>query len=846
MSSLPIESIRSTFESSLQTRSPLVVVSPTGSGKSTQLPLWLADHVQGKVLVVEPRRVACKALATFVSKTLKQEVGGKVGFRVRFDSQVSAATRVEFVTPGVALRLLHGSDGNDYDAVMLDEFHERHWEVDLLAMLLLAELKNNPQRKLVLTSATLAGKELAEQIDGRLLEADGRSYPVQLSHSGQVSGPTPRDLEARVEEAVTSVLRSSDPVDQGDILVFLPGKREIGACRQQLEPMARRHGMVLVPVHADLPSKELSRALDGTIQERKIYLATNVAETSLTLPGVTVVMDSGLARMRIHRRGRSALALVPIPLALMEQRKGRAGRVAPGHCIRLWQESFRPEATLKPEVERIELDDLLIQAGAHGFDGSRFREAPWVTPPPDFAIEEARERLHRMSALDSKGCLTEAGDELADWPVSAQEASFLVGAPEPLLGVLCDLVAVLQLRGSFLSPLHRFSSKDMEAIVDERKELLGHCKDEVSLELTCLRSGNVEKHGLRRRALQQARSIASQLRRRSRLAVIQPTQDSSPLPTTEELATWILQRNPDFGFVLRQRAKNAEKRPNKRGRESTQQPWANDEMEVLVEPFVPLLDDENYKPPQAGLIFRHAWIGGVGLRIIGKGEMVLPCSLQTLAEAGLGEQQWSEPQVQRAGSRKRVVAHLCQTLAGVDLVREERDLKGEALCRALASLSFHGQWSPKWAAAVLDAAHLLKVLHEWPSMDKTWNSLPDSQHIWTDPEAFLARTFRELGVEHLEDVSLLEVSDVVPPMEEWCGLDSYTLSQWVDDFPRVWEFQGATYECHAFPRKRTVVMEPANGAASKKKEPNGKLLPRFRNFQVEFKKASRRVVLRKR
>lgn len=846
MSSLPIVAIRSSFQRALEQKVPIVVVSPTGSGKSTQLPLWLNESLPGKVMVVEPRRVACKALANFVAQQSGESVGETVGYRVRFDSKVSSKTKVEFVTPGVALRLLQGSDKATYSSVMLDEFHERHWEVDLLAMLLRADYHRNHDRQIVLTSATLAGKELAESIGGQLLEAEGRSYPVDLSFMGGVSGPTARDLDDRVVEAIQHVLHSSAEVNQGDILVFLPGKREIEASRQALLPLAQKNKLTVLPVHADLPPDVLQRTLSGIIRERKIYLATNVAETSLTLPGVTVVIDSGLARMRIHRGGRSALALVPIPLALMEQRRGRAGRVAPGHCIRLWQESFRPDTTLKPEVERIDLDDLVVQAGAAGWDGEQLAEAPWITPPPDFALEEAQARLQRIGALDGNARTTKAGQELAYWPVSALEATILLDAPEELQPVLADLVAMLQQRGSFLSHLHRLPSQQAEEVVDNRKELFADCRDEVTMELLCMRFGSVDKHGLRRRSLQQARAIASQLRKRLNLSVTRPNQDDSPLPDSEVLASWILKRAPHYGFVLRPRALKP-KKPSKRGprKERMSQPWANDHMEIMVDPFVPMVEFDDYKPPRAGVILRHAWIGGHGLKIVGKGELVLPCSYETLAEAGLGEQEWSDASLVKDKSGTHVVAALCQTFAGVDLIRDERELRGEALCQTLARLSMQSQWKPAFAATILDAAHLLKLFHDWPKLDRTWEAIEPDYHIWEDPESFLASQFQLLGVEQLEDTELLEPEDVRPPLDEWTRVDVFTLQEFVDSFPRQWEHHGAVYQCSVFPRKRLVQMEPANNSASKKQEPNARLIPRFHNFKVEFRKASRRIVLRK-
>ncbi len=843
---LPIVAIRGAFVDAMARPSPVVVVAPTGSGKSTQLPVWMEERCDGVVMVVEPRRIACRALAEFVASQYSEAVGGRVGYRVRFDSAICENTRIEFVTPGVALRLLRGPSKERYQAVLIDEFHERHWEVDLLVMLLRAEVEQGLSRKLVLTSATVAGEELAEEIGGTLLEATGRTFPVSLSYLTDVSGPTRRDLEERVVQGVKYALGSETPDDTGDILVFLPGKGEIDGCRRLLSQALSAESFDLVPVHADLPTQRLVQALGEHGGRRRIFLATNVAETSLTLPRVTVVIDAGLARMRIHRGGRSALALVPIPADLMMQRAGRAGRVAPGRCIRLWQQSYRPEPFLQPEIERVELDDLLIQAACYGWDGPQIGEAPWVTPPPSFALEEAQLRLQQMGALNATYRVTELGRALTDWPVSAQEASLLVGAPPELQSVLADTIALLQQRRSLMLPAPLLPSKQQEEIVEERRLLLAGCGNEVYVELMCLRQGDVRKHGLHANSLRHTRSIARQLRTLMGLKVVDVTKERSPLPSSDEFAGWFLHRVPAMGFVLRPRALKEGKKTRRGGRSKRREhPWANGLLEVMVEPFEPVDADSSQRPPTAGVILAHTWIGERGLKIRGKGRLLLPCSPKTLASAGLGDASLEEPKLLKKDGSLEVIAVVTQKLAGVTLRAETTSLRGASLCEAAASFLLQNRWLKGAGELVLDDLHLLRLLHEWPSHEKSWSLPPETHRGWDDPVLFVSQTLLDLGVEESSDLSLLSTEDVRPNIEALVGVDRYTLEELRRDFPRLWSLHGATYKCIVKPRQYKVEMQPENAQARKGKEPSASLLPRFRGFQVDYRRASRLVSLRK-
>src|SRR5690606_18810652 len=274
------------------------------------------------------------------------------------------------------------------------------------------------------------------------------------------------DLSDRVAEAVDATLREGPP---GDVLVFLPGKGEIERCARALVGRP----VTVCPVHGGLPPEALMRAFEGA-GGRRVFLATNVAETSLTLPGVTTVIDSGLVRRRQHQAGRSVLALVPISRASMDQRAGRAGRVAPGRCVRLWGERFAAEPTTPPEIVRVELDDLVLRAAGCGVPARELATAPWVDPPPAFALQAALQRLRSTGALDDEGGLTAVGRARARLPVSAFSARVLADPPPELVDTVADVVALVELGRDLLLP----GGTD-ERTSEARRERFGAAVDEL-------------------------------------------------------------------------------------------------------------------------------------------------------------------------------------------------------------------------------------------------------------------------------------------------------------------------------------------------------------------------------
>ncbi len=805
MHPLPIDALERRFVSLCRPGARVVVSAPTGSGKSTRLPWWMADGLRGRILVVEPRRVAARALATYGAKLRGESVGARVGYRVRFDAAESEDTEILFVTPGMALALL-ADDGPSFAGVLVDEFHERGWETDLVTALVQSG-HMGPDAALVVCSATLARDALCEVLQAEPLSGQGRAFDVSLQWDGQ-GGPSLDGLAERVRAATRRAFEHD-----GDVLVFLPGKREIGACRTALSDF--READVL-PLHGGLSAAEMQRAL-GPADRRRVFLATNVAETSLTIPSVTTVIDSGLERRHVHRGGKVVLSVVPISLASAEQRRGRAGRVRAGTCTRLWSQAFELAAATPPQIERIDLDDVLLRAGMCGVPPAEASKLPWVTAPPSFAVDAALARLRASGAIGDDGRLTDTGRLQAKLPVSWVGARVLTNPPRELASALCDVVAVMEIGRELLDA--SCSERQSEA----RADLFHGAGDEVDVALRCVRDGDARVHALRPRTLEECRRLARSLSR----AIGAPATIEAPEPRA--LARCIAAAVPELVFVRRARADRARDKPSRGG-----EPWGNGDVEVFLHPYrVPSLDRQP-KPPVAGVVLEREWLG-VGQRARGVGRLLMRLELVDLAALHLGEATAGEIRVVKG----RVVAEVTRTLAGITLSRGVEEVTGDALRDALVALVLRGTLMKGLAASLLDALHGWSVLAAWGRREG--HVLPDPP---PDAAAYLRSRFESLGVEGLEDLQLLEHDDVLPAATELAveaGMDPRLAVALPSDLPRTLELPGGRYACSVDVPTRTVELLPVGGT---KKEPAAGLLPRFRGFSVVFVKASRRLRLR--
>jgi len=422
---LPIDEVLPELERALRSARAVVLEAPPGAGKTTRVPWalqsWLGDS---EVLVSEPRRLAARMAAKRVADERGEVLGERIGYSVRFEEVASARTRIRYATEGIVLRrLLADPTLRGVGAVILDEFHERHLATDLLLVLLhRLSRTTRPDLKLVVMSATLDAEPVAQFLDDcPRLRSEGRMFPVSIEY---LPKPDDRPLEKQIVSAVRQAV-NDEPV--GDVLVFLPGAGEIRKAKTALEALASEADLLLLPLHGDLPIAEQARAVEPA-KQRKVVLATNVAESSVTVDGVTVVVDSGLARVAGHSpwSGLPTLALEPVSRASGTQRAGRAGRTKPGRVLRLYTkgdyESRRAHDA--PEIVRSDLCEAFLIL--HGAGVSEPEKLHFLDDPPKARVDGARELLTLLGAFATTGGLSELGKRLLRFPVSPRLGRLLV------------------------------------------------------------------------------------------------------------------------------------------------------------------------------------------------------------------------------------------------------------------------------------------------------------------------------------------------------------------------------------------------------------------------------------
>ncbi|MFP3940927.1 MAG: helicase-related protein [Thermoanaerobaculia bacterium] len=851
---LPIESLRPAFEEAIE-EGPVVVSAPTGSGKSTRVPAWCP----GRVLVVEPRRVACRSLAQRVAQLEKAELGREVGYHVRGERRASDATRILFATPGVALRRF--DEIGTWDAVVLDEFHERGLETDLL----LALLAGRPPARLVVMSATVAGDRVARHLGGRHLRGEGRVHPVEVRYRpGGTLLPAIRGLEGRVVKAVAEARDL-----QGDVLVFLPGKGEIASCAAALRgsPAVRAAGFEVLELHGGLSLAEQSRAF-ATGGGRKVILATNVAETSITLPGIGVVVDAGLVRQTRWYRDRGFLTLVPVAADSAEQRAGRAGRTRPGVCLRLWSEEAQLAPRTPPEVHRESLTPLVLAAAALGEDAA---ELPFLDPPREDALATAQEELVALGALETGGATREAdsgarpgaappeergGRDGAGTPrTDRQEAGLtdrgrrLFGLPlDPGLGRILieaearrdgeperfartfedvvDLVSALAVDRPLPKPPRNVLDAHADPRAPEPAADPAHC-DAVATLVAFRAAARGKPAGPAAEALNTARRL--------REAFGLPA-GRGDLPAPERpvdrraLAAVLLAADPRLVHVARRRG-------GRRGKSGGKVAWAagGPELTLARESAATAADDGI---DAAAVLATHAV--GSGFR---KMQLLATCAVPLpmgwLVEEGFGEERLGEPALDGG----RIVARVERVWAGRVLGAREEVPRGARAREALAELFLGGRvfsGARERAAERLEAARLAWSLGTRSGDRRTegWTEVlselfgaeegaPDPPELF-ELAAWARWRIGRLGFESGEDLALLSGEDLLPPElppEIQAVLDR--------DYPRRLELPDATYEMEYDPARRTVTLVKTSGG--RKAPPSLRFLPRFAGFRVRVR-----------
>lgn len=441
---LPVGAIAAEVNTTLAAHSRIVVTAPPGAGKSTLLPLTILDSIpDGKVIVLEPRRIAACQIAERMASMIGERVGDTVGYRVRFDTKVSHNTRLEVVTEGILTRMIVDDSTLDgISAVIFDEFHERSLASDV-ALALVREVQQllRPDLKIVIMSATIDADAICRAIDAPLLVSEGKMHEVEIRYSEEA---TPENCATLVARTISMAHRSHE----GDILAFLPGQAEIMRCMELLG--SALPDTVICPLYGLLsPAQQREAILPDSNGRRKVVIATPVAETSLTIEGVRVVIDSGLCRTLVFdaRSSLSHLETVRISMDMARQRSGRAGRVATGVCYRLWSKAteLRMDDSRTPEILNADLAPVTLDIAA--WDGSRIAGLPWLTPPPAAHIAQAEKLLQGLGAIDDAGNITPHGRSLQSIPCHPRIAKMIAiahNAEEKSLAA--DIAALLEER----------------------------------------------------------------------------------------------------------------------------------------------------------------------------------------------------------------------------------------------------------------------------------------------------------------------------------------------------------------------------------------------------------------
>lgn len=458
---LPVKEIIPETLEKLNSDNTLIINAPAGAGKSTLLPLALldAEWIQGKkILMLEPRRLAAKSIASRMAHFLGEKVGETIGYRIRFENRTSENTKIEVLTEGILTRMIQSDNAlEDVAMVIFDEFHERSIHADVaLALCRESQQVLRPDLKIMIMSATLDMPVLKTLLKSDSVTSEGRIFPVDIKYEGDTD-------EFSIVEQTCSVVKKATKHNEGDILVFLPGQGEILRCQDNLRKDLR--DFAIVPLYGSLPMNKQHAAIfpnrDG---KRKVVLATSIAETSLTIEGIKVVVDSGFGRTQKFdpRSGLSRLQTIRISQDAADQRAGRAGRLSPGVCYRMWSEVThgRLEPHLLPEILQADLSSLMLDMAQWGV--TDIQQMTWLTTPPKGAVAQARDMLHDLEALKN-GKITPHGENMAKLPCHPRIAHMLLMAEDSdHLALAADIAAFLEER----DPLGREAGIDINTRIE--------------------------------------------------------------------------------------------------------------------------------------------------------------------------------------------------------------------------------------------------------------------------------------------------------------------------------------------------------------------------------------------
>ncbi|MFV8458036.1 helicase-related protein [Vibrio owensii] len=779
MSQLPIDSLQAEFDQ-LVNHHHLVVEAETGSGKSTRLPLWAANH--GRVLVIEPRRIACTSLAEFLAEQSGQPLGKQIGYAIKLHAHYDEKTKVVFVTPGVALRWFAEDKLASFDIVMVDEFHERRWDIDLLT----AILKQEKQHRLIVTSATLEGEKLASYLDAKRLRSEGRCFPVTVTHRSMDSRylPNKKGCENDVVRTVKEALED----EEGDILVFLPGRKEITQCAQMLQSI---DDVMVVKLHASVSDEERHRAL--TVQkQRKVVLATNVAETSLTIPNIRVVIDSGLERRTVQRNGRTALTLTNISKASAAQRMGRAGRVAEGTCIRLFGEHAPLELVTPPELHREELVEPMLAAACCGY---RLSELSFLDSVPEKSLNSALQTLQGMAAIDEQGDITEHGKKVYPLPIDALFADLVTR-----IQTKSEREAMIDLAAALSVPAQLYQLQGGESAEALAQEEPFGC--DASLMIRLVRGEQLSGINLDASVLEEAQGLAKQMREVFEL----PDLEVASRYKRDELTKAIATLHPELVFVRRERRRDA---------------LGNGLMEMMV--------GRNSRFPEkseAALVLDSHSVPGRGVKqALNLASVMLPVSLNLLRELGLGE--WQQGETNYEEESPRATMHLIY--AGRTICTEYQVLEGEVAVQSIVEMIEDETLLPGFAPLRKQQIQHWKIYN---ALGLNPEPIEKTELDGLSFATWLVEQLETLGVESVEDIELFEAEDI--PFE---GIPDWEYQDFAEQFPLKLILAELKLDVEYFVSRKLVHVIYTEG--SRKGDPKRWELPRWVGWKVQYKKASR-------
>ncbi|WP_122081683.1 helicase-related protein [Vibrio coralliirubri] len=787
MSLLPIDAYQNVFHEQIA-NSHLVVEAETGSGKSTRLPLWASQH--GRVLVVEPRRIACTSLAKYLAQLSGEKLGSKVGYAIKLESEYNEQTSVVFVTPGIALRWLSEDGLASFDVIVVDEFHERRWDIDLLV----AILKQKASHRLVITSATIEGERLAQYLDANRISCEGRTYQVEIEHRANESRTLPdiRHLEQRIAEEVNHQLIASS----GDMLVFLPGKKEIVQCEQAL---AKNPDIQVVKLHASVSDKERDLALSGRNINtegnglRKVILATNVAETSLTIPDIGVVIDSGLERRTVQRNGRTTLMLKSISRASAKQRAGRAGRVMDGVCVRLYGEHAALELVTPPELQREELTEPMLAAACCG---APLESLLFLDPIPEKSLNSATQTLLMMEAINANHQVTEHGKKLYPLPIDALYADIVTRIKtKALKEAMVDLTAALSVPARLYQLPN--NAEHLEAIAQQEKE---GC--DLSLLIQIVRGREYPHLDIDQQALNEAQGLAKQMREVFELPQLEVASRFQRI----ELLKTIVNLHPELVFVRRLKRKEA---------------FANGALEVV-------LGRQNRFPDNARAMLvldTHSLPGRGVKQTLTLATVTAPIPLELLIDAELGEWEQGETVVNDDG----VFTEMALVYAGRTITTKLVAAEGQLSLKPIVDLVLNGDQLPGFAKArTQEIKHW--QLYVKLGLDEQTQYTPEIENI--NFELWFIEQLEVLGVTDVSELEMFDHADI--PFD---GIPTWLYSEFSEKYPFVLSLADLQLDVEYLPARKLIYVHYQSG--SRKLSPKRWELPTWSGWRIQYKKASR-------